>query len=71
MDIYLCEMSSSDCPRNIKSLQEGIKSMDAEYDKCHDVWAKGELKSFDDELLYHKYMCVCVFVLQRNWAHDR
>ena len=42
MDIYLCEMSSSDCPRNIKSLQEGIKSMDAEYDKCHDVWAKGE-----------------------------
>ncbi|CAK9003372.1 unnamed protein product [Durusdinium trenchii] len=34
---------------NIKSLQEGIKSMDAEYDKCHDVWAKGELKSFIEQ----------------------
>lgn len=34
-------------PRNVNTLQKGLKLMDEEYDKCSTLLAEAELKGFD------------------------
>ena len=39
------------CYRHVQKLTEGVGKIDTEYDKCHSVWADGELRNFDGKSL--------------------
>jgi len=41
--------------RNVSLLEKQIEKMDAEYDKCNEVMAKGEISGFDKSFLGNKF----------------
>jgi hypothetical protein len=55
--------------RNVKSLQESLKKMDAAYDVCHEVMSFGELHNFKGELLAQSVASVDSKILQKVRIH--